>query len=38
MIPLILLMSAFFMEKFSIFVKISTFIQSNSMRAVLETF
>ena len=37
--PLILVMSAFFLQKISIFLgKNSTFTQSNSVRAVLEIF
>ena len=35
---LIFLTSAFFLQKISIFIKISTFTQSNSVRAVLEVF
>ena len=36
--PLILLMSAFILQKIAFLVKSSTFTQSNSIRAVLEIF
>ena len=36
--PLILLMSAFILQKIAFLVKSNTFTQSNSIRAVLEIF